>query len=97
MRRPAIFGYFVRLFWWRYVVPHAVWAPAQNERRRLRVRRAVFVKHAFAGALHPQGGGLLRMVRTHAAHQVKALRDLNVPGLSVLRVQVAWALWSTHV
>jgi hypothetical protein len=24
LRRPALLGYFLRLFWWRYIVPHAI-------------------------------------------------------------------------
>jgi len=36
LRRPHLLGYFTRVFWWRFVVPHAIWVPARGERWALR-------------------------------------------------------------
>jgi len=64
MHRPLILGYILRIFWWRYIVPHAVWSPVKSTVFKLRVRRKYLRRRKILLFIKPQSLGFLRQLRT---------------------------------
>lgn len=97
LRRPPLLGYFTRIFWWRYITPHAVWAPVRTERRRARMRRRVIRRRRYLMRLRPLGLGFLRQLRFHIRASVTRARELPVAGWRRFRGRVLRRLWSLAV
>lgn len=86
--RPLILGYILRIFWWRYIVPHAVWSPTSGAYLGLKLKRKYTHQRKILTYAKPQNIGFVRQIRLKYRHylRVKQLFDLPV----WRKAQVRW-------
>ena len=88
MHRPIILGYLLRIFRWRYIVPHAVWSPTKPGTSRLKLKRQYLRRRKILTFVKPQSLGFIRQLRIKYRDYLQAKQKFKLPVWR--KVQARW-------
>jgi hypothetical protein len=88
LHRPLILGYILRIFWWRYVIPYAIWSPTKAPLQKLRLKRAYLRRRKILLFVKPQSLGFLRQLRIKWKHYMRQKQVFKKPIWQ--KVQARW-------